>query len=781
MKKILLFFVLIFTLNSVLDAQNEEKVKKSQIIENIDGKDYYLHFVKEGETLFAIAKAYDITVNDIFASNPESQKGISPGQILKIRVKPRPEDKEILRENTEQPAYFYHIVKKKETLYGISNMYNVAIEEIKAINPELSDYPREGQTLKIPEKQLAGISTTEMNEVSSIKHTVQTGETLYGIARRYDVSIGEIKNANPGLTDLLDIGQVIVIPNQNKTKSGEKQPSEKKSLTQTKTHVVQEGETIFTIAQQNAVCLDTLKRYNPGLTETIWVGQEIKIPQGTNQKPYIIHKVHQRDKLVRIAREYNVDYGEILALNPSLSKKLKGGERVKIPVSIAISETQTEPVLADTTLPMELTLDCMRNPENSDKVYNIALMLPLFLEEVDSLYAHKNKEGGDIGFISNLQSFRFIQFYEGFQMAVDSLQKKGMNLNLFVYDVDNSPEKVDKVLAASELSSMDLIIGPFYYKAFTRVARFARTYEINIINPVSTRSEILHNNPYVFKLKPGLNYQIDKLLNYLVENYPDDNILLVRNNKYKYQSEVSYIRNYLNSQRDMRVFIPNNQIERAIVAAEVEEEGTLEALFTENKVIEKEMIERSPNDSTYFANTVKEVIYVNDSTTGLKLNLSRVRKNIVIAFADDKVFAQELLSKLNKLNLNHDITLFGLPEWESFDNLEISQLLNLNFHCFASIMVDYRNKNTEKWIKGFRKRFLTEPAENKFAFEGFDVGWYFLTALQWYGKNFNHCLSDYDIDLIHTEFNFEQTDNQGFENTYWNLGKYQDYRFIKVN
>ena len=74
-------------------------VKKSDIIENIDGADCYLHFVKKGETLYAIARAYDITVNDIFKTNPDARNGIKPGVILKNSH--RKNSKSIKRRNSK--------------------------------------------------------------------------------------------------------------------------------------------------------------------------------------------------------------------------------------------------------------------------------------------------------------------------------------------------------------------------------------------------------------------------------------------------------------------------------------------------------------------------------------------------------------------------------------------------------------------------------------------------------------------------------------------------------
>lgn len=194
---LLLFIGLVFATNAY--PQGDVSVEKSIITETIEGQTYYLHFVKKGQTLFAIARAYGITTNEIFKANPGASQGVVDGQILKIPFKQPSEEPESINPAGQANTSFYHIVKKQETLYGISKKYGVTIEAIKEINPDLGDYPREGETLKIPYVEKTTVKDPEKWEGPAVTHTVEQGETLYAIARQYNVTIGEIKNANPGL------------------------------------------------------------------------------------------------------------------------------------------------------------------------------------------------------------------------------------------------------------------------------------------------------------------------------------------------------------------------------------------------------------------------------------------------------------------------------------------------------------------------------------------------------------------------------------------------------
>ncbi|MCD4731917.1 MAG: hypothetical protein K8R74_15020 [Bacteroidales bacterium] len=157
-----------------------------------------------------------------------------------------------------------------------------------------------------------------------------------------------------------------------------------------------------------------------------------------------------------------------------------------------------------------------------------------------------------------------------------------------------------------------------------------------------------------------------------------------------------------------------------------------------------------------------------------------MRPNVVIVFSEDKVFTQDLISHLNKILSDYEITLFGLPEWNKFNNMETDHLLNLNLHCFSSSIVDYDNKKTRDWILNYRNLYNTEPTSENYAFDGFDIGWYFLNALYLYGNNFSECIDDFDIQLIQTKYRFEQLKDNGTQNIYWDIGKYVDYKFIHV-
>ena len=113
--------------------------------------------------------------------------------------------------------YTIHDVQRGETLYALSRRYGVTIEEITSANQVLSEGLKVGQRIKIPVK--SAVADAQQPATASAKtHKVAKRETLYSLAKRYDVTIDELCEANPGLKKGLKAGQVIVIPQKKEQK-----------------------------------------------------------------------------------------------------------------------------------------------------------------------------------------------------------------------------------------------------------------------------------------------------------------------------------------------------------------------------------------------------------------------------------------------------------------------------------------------------------------------------------------------------------------------------------
>lgn len=166
------FFLIVASLffTSFIFSQD---VKISTVIKNIDGKDYYMHTVVKGESVWKIAQAYGVTPDDITNVNPGTKKKIKPGQELRI----------IIKEKTNVPAtkYTEHAVVKGESLYSIAKSYSVTIDDIKKANPGISDVIKPGQILKIPSEKMNTVKTDTLTLAQ--KDSLKTDS-----AEKYDCS-----------------------------------------------------------------------------------------------------------------------------------------------------------------------------------------------------------------------------------------------------------------------------------------------------------------------------------------------------------------------------------------------------------------------------------------------------------------------------------------------------------------------------------------------------------------------------------------------------------------
>lgn len=187
-------------------------------IQVINGKKYYIYKVESKNTLYSISKRFNVAQEVIINENPQIKEGLKLGQELKIPVAGEAKEIEKTPFNTKE-NFTIHKVEQGQTLYAISKLYDVKVEDILAINPEAKQGLNLGMELKIPskkiEKQAVPVqytqSVTKKNK-NTVTHKVQKGETLYSISKQYEVSHEDILKANNDLPNGLRVDDEIVIP-----------------------------------------------------------------------------------------------------------------------------------------------------------------------------------------------------------------------------------------------------------------------------------------------------------------------------------------------------------------------------------------------------------------------------------------------------------------------------------------------------------------------------------------------------------------------------------------
>ena len=195
--RLLYIFVLSISLiGSGFSQDTGETVKRSKDKILLEGEVYYIHVVKEKETLESISLAYGISEKNIALENPDVFHGLVVGMVLKIPANPV-QTEEITIKSTDD--FHYHVIQVGETLYFLSKKYGVPVEIIEQYNPEVEYSDLQiNQVIKIP-KDFKGQEQGRFSTEDYHYHYVQKGETLYSLSVFYGVTVDEIKALNPEL------------------------------------------------------------------------------------------------------------------------------------------------------------------------------------------------------------------------------------------------------------------------------------------------------------------------------------------------------------------------------------------------------------------------------------------------------------------------------------------------------------------------------------------------------------------------------------------------------
>lgn len=201
------------------------------------------YVVQKGDSLYSIANKLGTTVSELKKENNLTTNTLQIGEVLRIPTKEIYEEEENI-----------YIVKKGDSLYSIANKYNTTVEELKRINNLTSNILSIGQVLKLPSDKANNVEKEE----NTISYTVQKGDSLYSIARKYDTTIDRIKKLNNLTTNLLSIGQVLLIPTDTNLET---------------TYTVQKGDSLYSIAKKYNTTVDRLKQLNNLTSNLLSIGQ----------------------------------------------------------------------------------------------------------------------------------------------------------------------------------------------------------------------------------------------------------------------------------------------------------------------------------------------------------------------------------------------------------------------------------------------------------------------------------------------------------------------------
>lgn len=215
--RFIIFFSTFLLFGAWFEVAKSQTVTISPVIQKDNGVEYYLHTVQRGETLYRISKTYQVSVDDIVKMNPSVQSGLKPLQELKIPKKNATD----LKPDTSKPgSYIYHIVRQGETPESIGLIYDISNKKLLGFNEGVILPLQKDQILKIPVDYADDQKVENQPPPSRPKfHVVKPKETLFGISRLYGLSIIDLLSANPKAEQKLQVGDTLTIETQEAVNS----------------------------------------------------------------------------------------------------------------------------------------------------------------------------------------------------------------------------------------------------------------------------------------------------------------------------------------------------------------------------------------------------------------------------------------------------------------------------------------------------------------------------------------------------------------------------------
>jgi LysM repeat protein len=698
------------------------------------------HPVKKGETLESISKAYGVSPGDILKYNKEIKKDgdLSPNTILVIPSGAMTADdkntvdaliKGIMTDSVvkKEPIGFReHKVRKKETLYGIAKRYNVSEEEIKKYNKQLyASQLRKKMVIRIPKYPEVDEETSAIDPGDYEKYIVAPKETRWSIAHKYGITIDSMLVLNPGLSktsNYLAEGYELLMPRIAGSTVEDQQTQLYISYT------VPAKMNFYRLEKEFGVKADEIVRLNPEISERggLKEGMVIRLPETKldpgeiNTDNYIFYVVRPKQNEFRLTRKFGMSWSDLMQLNPDLKDGLKAGMVLKLPKDqVGDFEVRNSLVLDKINL-----LDSI----NTQVRPKIMFLLPFRIDKLNM----SDKESVTWA-MQNRNSLKYsLGLYSGALVALDSIKSLGISVDVETFDNQFTLARTKTILQQENLSEYSAIVGPLDAISLNEVSNQAASYQLPVIAPVPVKSELSLSNVF-------FSYTEEKLLRehmikYVKANHTNENLVIIADEK--------------------------------------------------NRAVEEELLEHFPGSKVILVKEEEKNIGINRDK--LASQLSEDVENWVFVESDNFKLIASVVSILNSFNnalLDIEngknkvkLRMLTTDKNNAFENDVISSthLSNLNF-TYPSV---YREVTSNAFVKRYRKRFGDAP--DKFAVRGFDLTYDLLLKLA-----YKNDLIDISKFIGATEYNgnkfdYEKDATSGYFNKASYIMAYEDMAIKQI-
>lgn len=366
--------------------------------------------------------------------------------------------------------------------------------------------------------------------------------------------------------------------------------------------------------------------------------------------------------------------------------------------------------------------------------YNISVLFPFY----SGSYNIEN-EG------SKLKSMRAIQVYGGMQLAMEKLEREGVNLNFNVADTKGASEVTQRLLQQSNAYNADLIFGPFRSENLRLGAETAKQLKTAFISPMNPSNKITKDNPYYVQVKPGLDAHLQAITDHVIAaDYAPEQVVIVARNKAGEKQRIQMLQDALANNRK---------------AAD-------DAKFREYLVSD-------------YGNEFENMDFTNYFIEGGKTVF------IVPSWSSES-FINNVLRKIRLMKGENEVVVYGMPQWKKFERVSYDYYDALDVHISSDNRLDKSKTNIQNFAKAYFYKFGEAPNED--AYLGYDMTLYLVRMLIKHGDQFQAKLSSEPFTGLASQFNFETVydlDNDDLEtapikyieNKHVNILQFKDFIF----
>jgi len=278
------------------------------------------------------------------------------------------------------------------------------------------------------------------------------------------------------------------------------------------------------------------------------------------------------------------------------------------------------------------------------------------------------------------------------------------------------------------------------------IRQYAIDNKIHMVSPFVATNKILIGNEYISKVKPAVQTNVEEIARYVSGEFLTDNAMKLET---------------------FNVILVHNGDAGEKMLCELFKQKTAALRKPENDSTQNQLEYRE----------IKVVEYLDREMEAVEEALSVGDSNILVILSRDQIFVSTILSGLHRKHNDYSMVVFGLPIWQYFRNLEAKKLIDLNVHLASSEYIDYEDKSVKQFVRSFDNKYHIYPS--KYAFEGFDVTYFYLQVLKQYGYRFSSYLPEVKIASLKNGSCYKKIGiGSGYENKRVFILKYEDYDLV---